>query len=116
MSKRGISLRLDVSKIDKSKLYKGAKGVYLDCQVFLSDEPDQYSNHGMIVQAVSKEEKDQGIKGAILGNAKIFWSDEGQPQQPKQPKQNQQASTPQSMDFEDEIPFAKFLKNNEYLV
>ena len=103
MSKRGVSLRLDVSKIDKSKLYKGAKGVYLDCQVFLSDEPDQYSNHGMIVQAVSKEEKDQGIKGAILGNAKIFWSDEGQPQQQRPQQKPQQPAFDD--DIDSDIPF-----------
>ena len=36
-------------------------------------------------------------------------------QQPQQP-QNQQASTPQTMEFEDDIPFTKFLKNNEYLI
>jgi hypothetical protein len=36
----------------------------------LKDEPDQYNNIGMIVQSVSKEEKDRGIKGPILGNAK----------------------------------------------
>ena len=117
MSKRGISLKIDVTKINKEKMFKSQKGaVYLDAQVFVSDELDQYGNNGMIVQAVSKEEREQGIQGAILGNCKIFWTDGGQPQQPKQPKQNQQASTPQSMDFEDDIPFSKFLKNNEYLV
>jgi len=71
MNKGGIlRLSLDVSKIDKSKLYKGKKGVYLNAAVLLKDEPDQYGNDGMIVQDVSQEERKQGIKGAILGNGK----------------------------------------------
>lgn len=71
MNKGGIlRLSVDVSKIDKSKLYKGKKGVYLNAAVLLKDEPDQYGNDGMIVQDVSKEEREQGIKGAILGNGK----------------------------------------------
>jgi len=70
MNKGILRLSLDVSKIDKSKLYKGKKGVYLNAAVLLKDEPDQYGNDGMIVQDVSKEEREQGIKGAILGNGK----------------------------------------------
>lgn len=65
-----LSLRIDVTKIDKAKLYKGEKGTYLDCVVMLKEEPDQYQNIGMIVQSVSKEERQAGVKGAILGNAK----------------------------------------------
>lgn len=106
MEKIGVTLKIDVTKIDKSKLFKGSKGTYLDCQVFINPEQDQYGNSGMIVQAVSKEERDQGIQGPILGNCKIFWTDGGQPQQPKQVNQSQQASVPQGMDFEsDDIPF-----------
>jgi hypothetical protein len=66
-----ISLKIDVSKIDKSKLFKGQKGTYLDAVVFLNDEKDQYGNNGMITQSVSKEEREKGGKGVILGNAKI---------------------------------------------
>jgi hypothetical protein len=66
-----ISLKIDVSKIDKSKLFKGEKGTYLDAVVFLNDEKDQYGNNGMITQSVSKEERGKGGKGVILGNAKI---------------------------------------------
>ena len=64
-----IKLKIDVTKIDKSKLFQGAKGTYLDAVVFLKDEVDQYGNNGMIVQSVTKEEREQGIKGAILGNS-----------------------------------------------
>ena len=113
MSKVGVNLKIDVSKIDKSKLFKGQKGVYLDAQVFVDlDEFDQYGNSGMITQAVSKDERQAGQQGAILGNAKVFWSDSGQsPQGQSSPptvaqQQARQQSTPQynepPMDFDDD--------------
>jgi hypothetical protein len=66
-----IALKIDVSKIEKARLFKGEKGTYLDAIVFLNDTADQYGNNGMIVQSVTKEEKAKGVKGPILGNAKI---------------------------------------------
>jgi hypothetical protein len=72
MSKQMIQLKIDVSKIDKSKLYNGKKGTYLDATLFLNDQVDQYGNHGFIVQSVSKEERESGVKGTVLGNVKIF--------------------------------------------
>jgi len=125
MSKIGVSLKIDVSKIDKNRLFKGQKGVYLDATVFIdTNELDQYGNSGMITQNVTKEEKDQGVKGAILGNCKVFWNDAGQQlqQQPQQqqayqqqPQAQPQAQQPQAQqpqpqaggfdDFDDDIPF-----------
>lgn len=68
-----ISLKIDIKKIDRSRLFIGRNGAeYLDAIVFLNDTTDQYGNHGMIVQSVSKEERAQGVKGPILGNAKKF--------------------------------------------
>ncbi len=105
MAKVGVSLKLNLSNIDKSKLFKGAKGTYLDAQVFIDlDELDQYGNSGMITQAVSKEDRDAGQKGAILGNCKVFWKDAAQaPQQ--QVNQSYQANTTVTDDYSDEIPF-----------
>ena len=74
--KKTIKLKIDVSKIDKSKLFKGQKGTYLEAVLFLNDELDQYGNCGMIVQSLTKEEREAGQRGAILGNA----SPVGQPQ------------------------------------
>ena len=67
-----IAVNLDVKKIDKTKLYVGKKGTYLDAVVFLKDEADEYGNHGFIVQSVTKEEREKGVKGEILGNVKIL--------------------------------------------
>jgi len=67
-----IAIKIDVSKIDKERLFQGKKGSYLDATVFLNDEEGQYGDNGMITQSVSKEEREAGIKGNILGNVKIL--------------------------------------------
>ena len=98
MAKIGVSLKINTSVIDMARLFAGQKGNYLDSTVFIDlDELDQYGNSGMITQDVSKEEKAQGVKGNILGNCKLFWSESGQaPQQGGQvPQQNFQQQAPQ---------------------
>ena len=91
MSKVGVSLKINVSEIDKARLFAGQKGKYLDATVFIDlDQLDQYGNSGMITQDVSKEEKQQGVKGNILGNCKVFWSDSGQAPQAQGGFQQQQ--------------------------
>lgn len=85
MSKIALALKINVSAMDTARLFNGQKGQYLDCTVFVDlDQLDQYGNSGMITQDVSNEEKQQGIKGNILGNAKIFWTDTGRMPQPQQ--------------------------------
>lgn len=82
-----IAVNLDVKKIDKTKLYVGKKGTYLDAVVFLKDEADEYGNHGFIVQSVTKEEREKGVKGEILGNVKILGNSQSQ-QDKAQPQKN----------------------------
>jgi len=61
--------RIDVTKVDKGRLYHGEKGTYLDVKLIpLADQ--KYGQSHMIVQQVSKEENEKGIRGPILGNAK----------------------------------------------
>lgn len=67
-----ITGKIDVTKIDKARLFVGKKGKYLD--VVLIETPNSEFGDYMIVQGVSKEEREKGIKGAILGNAKAFKS------------------------------------------
>jgi hypothetical protein len=105
--KIGVNLKIDVSKIDKSKLFKGQKGVYLDAVAFIDiDQIDQYGNSGMITQDAGKDSQE---KGAILGNSKIFWRDGGQPQQQNQQPKTSGSVVPGQMkepDFDDDsIPF-----------
>lgn len=107
MSKIGVQVKIDVSKIDKTLLFKGAKGVYLDATVFIDvDTPDQYGNHGMVTQDISKEAKDAGEKGPILGNVKVFWKDAGNSvQKPVQQQSKPGKPAAKGADFDDDIPF-----------
>lgn len=66
-----IRAKLDVTKIDKTLIFVGEKGKYID--ITLIETPnDKFGNDFMVVQDVGKEKREAGVKGAILGNAKIF--------------------------------------------
>ena len=109
MSKIGVSIRIDVTKIDKTRLYKGAKGTYLDMVTFIDTENvDQYENNGFIAESVSKEERAAGVKGTILGNSKIIFNDnvDNQQRSEQYSKGVEQAKEAMAPDFdEDSIPF-----------
>jgi hypothetical protein len=63
-----ISLKIDVSKIDKTRLYEGKKGVYLDALLMPNKEESRFGDDGFIVQSISKEAREAGERGAIIGN------------------------------------------------
>lgn len=97
-----IQLKIDVTKIDKARLFKGQKGTYLDAVILIRDEVDQYGNNGMIIQSVSKEERENGVKGPILGNVKV---DMGSTTQAR-PAPSQAVRTPIVVDsVDDDLPF-----------
>jgi len=77
-----VTLKIDVTKIDKARLFAGQKGTYLDAVLFLDTDADDYGQNGMITQSVSKEEREAGTRGAILGNAKIIGGGTPEPQTP----------------------------------
>jgi len=115
--KIGIEVRIDVTKIDKARLYVGKKGTYLTMTTFIdTDNPDQYENHGFIAHKKTKEESDNNTKTPILGNCKVFYKDTDGGSQHVHNKGMQQAqeavnapqqAPQQSMDddFIDDIPF-----------
>ena len=93
--KLGINIKIDVTKIDKSRLFKGKQGIYLDLTTFIdTDNPGKFGDHGFISQETSKEEREQGVQTPILGNVKVFHGlGQGQPSQNQQSGyQNQQSS------------------------
>ena len=103
--KIGVNVSIDVKAIEKARLVSHTNGkCYLNMTVFIDpDNADQYGQHGMVTQDVSKDEKAQGVKGAILGNAKVFWQDQGQ-QAPQQQQQSYQQPQP-PLDDGSDIPF-----------
>lgn len=86
MSKIGVSLSLDVTRIDKSRLKEvtkkdGSVAKYLNLTTFINPtEEDQYGNHGFIAQSQTKEERESGAeRPPILGNVKVIYTEGGQP-------------------------------------
>jgi len=106
MANIGIEVSIDVTKIDKTRLYKGAKGTYLTLTGFVNlDEKDQYDNNGFITQKKNKDEPKE-MKMPILGNTKVFWSDSAPQQQAQQPINNMaNTAPPMADDFDSDIPF-----------
>lgn len=99
-----ITGKIDVSKIDKSKLFKGEKGTYLD--IILIETPNgQYGDY-MIAQSVSKEERAAGVKGAILGNAKNLNSGSSPQQGQRRPVNTTVPTAAKAADDESsDVPF-----------
>lgn len=94
-----IKIKIDVTKINKSKLYKGAKGTYLNA--VLIDKPTQY-NDFMIVEETTEEERKVGKKGEILGNGSYIHAKEQAAQQTA--KQDENPFNPINQDDND-LPF-----------
>ena len=65
-----LRLNINVEKVDKSALFKGKKGTYLDVTVLMHPDTNEYGDHGMIVQDLGKERREAGEQSEILGNAK----------------------------------------------
>lgn len=95
--------KIDVTKIDEGKYFRGKKGTYLD--FVLIETPDsQYGDDYMVVQGVSKEEREKGVKGAVLGNARIFGARPA-PQAQSAPAEGWRAGEESQELADDDIPF-----------
>ncbi len=110
--KIGFNISINVSKLDKSRFFKGKKGTYAKLTCFINtEETSQFGDNGPITQELSKEDRDNGVKLPILGNAKVFWKD-GQPgrgtQQSGQQSQGRQPQNNQNNGYDDvidDLPF-----------
>lgn len=65
-------IKINLDKINRDLCFKGAKGTYLDIVLFDNDGgADQYGNTHVALQSLSKEQREQGIRAPIIGNAKF---------------------------------------------
>lgn len=95
--KQMIAVKVDVTKIDKTKLFEGRNGAkYLD--LVLIETPGSNYGDWMAVQGVSKEERAAGGRGAILGNGKNLSA--GGRSRPEPVASNDATDKP-----EDDVPF-----------
>lgn len=99
--------KIDVRKIDKTKLFAGAKGTYLDIALIENkDGADQYGNDGFVVQSVSKAAREAGERGPIIGNWRYVVARQ-QPtnQSAARPAQPAQRADDQTSGEADNLPF-----------
>lgn len=81
---RIISASIDVTKIDKNKIKSTDKNgqpfknnaKYLEIQIVLNDEVNEYGQDASIRINQSKEEREAGEKAVYLGNGKTVWKSE----------------------------------------
>jgi hypothetical protein len=102
-----IKIKLDVTKIDKSRLYKGAKGTYLDLVIYENDQPDNYGNDYSVKQDCTKEDRDNGVKMPYIGNGKRIGQKAAPQQAPQRTTRNIPRAQPaaQVEDDGDSIPW-----------
>ena len=94
-----ITCKIDVTKIEKERLFKGEKGTYLDI-VLIEVPNNQYGDDYMIVQSVTKEESAQGVRGKILGNARVIKA-----KQTNQSVTQELATTKHNVEPDNDLPF-----------
>ena len=74
-----IEIKINVSLIDKARLYTGKQGKYLTA--VLIPTPDGKYGDWMVIEGISKEEREAGKKGTILGNGKNLAKKPAEPPQ-----------------------------------
>lgn len=63
-----IKLKIDVTKINKDRIFVGKKGKYID--LVLVEKPNDFGDDGFIAHDLKKEEREAGATGGIIGNWK----------------------------------------------
>lgn len=102
---RPIKLKINVTRILKDHLYAGKNGKYLDLVVWPNKNgPDQYGNTHFVCQELSKEARDAGEKGPIIGNLTLP-EQEAPPARQTAPVRQQRQTTQQEQASEEEIPW-----------
>ena len=95
-----IKAKIDVTKIDKTKLFQGAKGTYLDVDIWIDENEPETWKQVSLNQSQSAEDREAGLPKNYIGNGECKWGWDNQPaSQPAHPMQDVAAPG------NDEIPF-----------
>jgi hypothetical protein len=102
IERMGISLTIDVMKLDKSRfIAKQNGGKECDLTLWLSpNKPDKFDNHGGIQISLSKDERQAGKEAPYVGNARVFWAKAEIPADESAPVEDDAVQK-----FDDDIPF-----------
>lgn len=106
MARPIIELKITREKIDPKHCFKGKKGTYLDAALFENERGrDEFENDGFISQRVSKEAREAGEKGPIIGNWKYVEKKKSYGEHSSKPKPPASPPADPDLDAEDSIPF-----------
>tara|TARA_Y100000593_G_scaffold83719_1_gene158068 strand:+ start:2330 stop:2614 length:285 start_codon:yes stop_codon:yes gene_type:complete len=68
-----INIKIDVTKLDKDKFYKGEKGTYANLTIAENkDGESQYGDTHYVFESQSKEDRESGTAKNYVGNGKEF--------------------------------------------
>jgi hypothetical protein len=99
-----IKASINVTKIEKGEIYVGKNGKYVGLAFFANKGgPDQFGNDGFVTQEISKERRDNGERGPIIGNWKYLKKASVPAGKPQGPADRYQGRTHD--DTGEEIPF-----------
>ena len=71
-----IAIKLKVNDIEKERIFVSEKGnKYLDLVIVGGDKVDVYGNDGFVAHSMSKQEREEGKRGKIVGNWKYLFRD-----------------------------------------
>ena len=104
MQNEMIRLNINLEKLDKQFFFKGAKGTYADLTLIPSRD-SKYGDSHFIVQDVGKENRANGIKGPIVGNAKPIQSNNREPHPDTPRGKIDPADVPPPLPADDDVPF-----------
>lgn len=104
-----IKAKINVTKINKDRLFKGAKGTYLDLVIWPNKGGvGQYGDTHIIKQGISKEARDAGEEEQIIGSLTMPDDEPAAPQRQQQrPAQRPKPPADPDLDTQgdSDIPF-----------
>jgi hypothetical protein len=112
-----LKCKIDVTKVDRTKLFEGEKGTYLDIDVWINDEPDKYGNHASIQQHTKKDEEKNYIGSgkfwvAKEGNSDTSWIGKTDKDKPEATPEDVEADI-RAGKFESSVPASQIHPANE---
>jgi len=99
-----ITVKLDVTKVDKDRLFVGKNGAkYLDLVLMPNKGDSKYGDTHFVIQSCSKADREAGVKMPIIGNAteKI----RAKPDFPPEATQSPSQRNPEPQGIDEDVPF-----------
>ena len=109
MADKPIKLKINVTRILKQHLYEGKNGKYLDLVAWPNrNGVDQYGNTHFVAQEVSRQAREAGEKGPIVGKLSLPVNNPLRQQAPPKGRQtagNEPEPTEWTGPEDEDIPF-----------